>query len=98
MAKNVRNIIDEIFADSDSEGEENFEGFDLEDFGPVEIERNQDNSNFDVLNEDLWASGDRTPHLANLACVRNLMIVTHLLRHLNFLLNQMTLIMKTNSG
>ena len=38
----------EIFADSDSDGEENFEGFDLEDFGPVEIERNQDNSNFDV--------------------------------------------------
>nr|XP_022290940.1 piggyBac transposable element-derived protein 4-like [Crassostrea virginica] len=62
MADSVRNIIDEIFADSDSDGEENFEGFDLEDFGPVEIERNQDNSNYDVLNEDLWAPGDRTPH------------------------------------
>ena len=38
-----------IFADSDSYGEENFEGFDLEDFGPVEVERNQDNSNYDVF-------------------------------------------------
>ena len=61
MADNVRNIFDEIFADSDSDGEENFEGFDLEDFGPVEIERNQDNSNYDVLNEDLCAPGDRPP-------------------------------------
>ena len=29
MAENVRNIIDEIVADSDSDGEENFEGFDF---------------------------------------------------------------------
>lgn len=40
MVDSVRNIIDEIFVDSDSDGEENFEGFDLEDFGFVEIERN----------------------------------------------------------
>ena len=30
MAENVRNIIDEIFADSDSDGEETFEGFDFD--------------------------------------------------------------------
>ena len=60
MADNVRNIIDEVFDDSDSDGEIIFSFFwifDLEEFGPVE--RSQDNS-YDILNESLSVPGDRT--------------------------------------
>ena len=57
MAEGV-NIIDEIFADSDSD-EETFEGFDLEDVGNGVNQRNS--SNYDVLNDDQWIAGDRDP-------------------------------------
>lgn len=56
------NIIDELFADSDSEGEDNFEGFNLED---LEDFTNVDESNYDVLDEQLWNEGDRTPYPLN---------------------------------
>ena len=38
----LENIIYEILADSDSGREENFERFDLENYGPSENKRNQD--------------------------------------------------------
>lgn len=53
MAEQV-NIIEELFAGS--EGEENFEGFNLEDF------TNVDKTNYDVLDEQLWNEGDRHPY------------------------------------
>ena len=55
------NIIDEIFADSDSDGEDNFEGFDLSDLDNAQ--HDLDERNYNILNEDLWAEGDREPEL-----------------------------------
>lgn len=52
MAEQV-NIIEELLADGGSEGEENVEGFNLEDF------TNVDKTNYDVLDEQLWNEGDR---------------------------------------
>ncbi|XP_062604100.1 piggyBac transposable element-derived protein 4-like [Saccostrea cucullata] len=61
MAERV-NIIEELLADSESEGEENFEGFNLED---LEDSKCVDESNYDVLNDELWSDGDRVPFPLN---------------------------------
>lgn len=55
------NIIEEIFADSDSDGEDNFEGFDLEDLNTTELDDESIHANYNVLNSELWNEGDRTP-------------------------------------
>lgn len=58
MAEQV-NIIEELFADSGSEGEKNFEGFNYEDF------TNVDKTNYDFVDEQLWNEGDRHPYPLN---------------------------------
>lgn len=55
------NIIEEIFADSDSDGEDNFEDFDLEDLNTTELDDESIHANYNVLNSELWTEGDRTP-------------------------------------
>ena len=60
MAEGV-NIIEELFADSDSDGEGNFEGFDLEELETSrDAQNNLDDRNY-VLDENSWERGDRVP-------------------------------------
>lgn len=61
MAERV-DIIEELFADSDSEGEDNFEGFNLED---IEDFTSVDETNYDVLDEQQWKEGVRHPYPLN---------------------------------
>ena len=62
MAEGV-NIIEKLFADSDSDGEENFEGFDLEELETSRnVQNNLDDRNYvNVLDENSWERGDRVP-------------------------------------
>lgn len=53
------NIIEEIFVDSDSDGEDNFEGFDLEDLNIIELDDELIYVNYNVLNSEFWNEGDR---------------------------------------
>ena len=61
MAEGV-NIIEELFANSDSDGEENFEGFDLDELETSRnAQNNLDDRNYNVLDENSWERGDRVP-------------------------------------
>lgn len=61
MAERV-NVIEELFADSDNEGEDNFEGYNLED---IEEFTNVDETNYNALDEQQWKEGDRHPYPLN---------------------------------
>ena len=51
-----------MFADSDSDGEENFEGFDLEELETSRnAQNNLDDRNYNVLDENSRERGDRVP-------------------------------------
>lgn len=53
-------VIEVIFAENDSDGEDNFEGFDLEDLNTTESDDESINVNYNVLNNELWNEGDST--------------------------------------